>query len=125
MKYFAVAVVFGLFALSQALPVEESKEKRLFFNKETLMKVVGLAKGACVKLGDSHQIVTRACHCLDAATDIAGMLGDENISEDEKRFLFKVDYKYWLGKLSDAIDKLCKGASSDYENVCKCISFKV
>ncbi|XP_028393441.1 uncharacterized protein LOC114517815 [Dendronephthya gigantea] len=137
MKYFAIFVVFGLFALSQALPVEESKEKRLFFNKETLYEIVGYAKGACEKIkkdttSTPNPLIARACACLSFTTGIVSLFDDES-GVEEKRFF--ISFKDLIAKVQNMIDKVCNETSSrllanlvlsekvKYDDLCKCISF--
>ncbi|CAB4006565.1 Hypothetical predicted protein [Paramuricea clavata] len=123
MKYFAIAVIFGLFAISQAMPVEEdSREKR--FNP-FLFGALKLAQGACSGITNSGQpvdpLIGRACTCLNAA---GGLLGDESMSSEDKRFLFGGGFNLnvAIGQVMNIVKNVCGSAPPQFADLCQCIT---
>ncbi|CAB4021341.1 Hypothetical predicted protein [Paramuricea clavata] len=129
MKYFAIAVIFGLFAISQAMPVEEdSREKR--FNP-FLIGAFKLAQGACNGITNSGQpvdpLIGRACTCLNAAGNLGGILGifgDESMTSEDKRFLFGGGFNLGaaIQQVMNIVKNVCASAPPDFADLCQCIT---
>ena len=122
MKYFAIALIFGLFAISQAMPVEESREKR--FNSFLVNAAVQGAKSICDALqngGQANNFVNAACDCLDLVGDVGniiGSLGDESKVEDQKRFFFNPDAI--VEQALKLLNGYCSSAGPEMASFCSC-----
>ena len=120
MKYFAIALICGLFAISQAMPVEESRERRLF-GTTIINGVIQGAKSICKVVNNGqNKFLTAACNCLNLVGDlgnIIGSLGDESKIEDEKRFLFGGNL---VEKAIEILNGFCSQPAPELANFCSC-----